>query len=187
MTPAAELRERVSEVRLGNTDGVLVRRRTDDDLDACEALAREVHRVDGYPPHLPGDDVRNFMLSPAIDAWVAEVGGRVAGHVALNERSTANVMALASRATGRPEEGLAVVARLAVAPACRRQGAGRALLATATDASLALGRWPVLDVVTQFAGAIALYERCGWRRAGEVTLDLDDVSLRELVFIGPSP
>ena len=145
-----------------------------------------MHRLDGYPPYLPGD-LRDFILSPAIDAWVAEVDGRVAGHVALHERSTDAVMALASVATGRPVDHIAVVARLAVAPDHRRQGIGRALLHTAAETARVRGRWPVLDVVTRFAGAIALYEGCGWRRAGEVTLRLGNEAFRELVFLGPPP
>jgi GNAT superfamily N-acetyltransferase len=165
---------------------VLVRHRRTGDADACEAVARAVHRLDGYPPYLP-DDLRTFILSPAIDAWVAEVDGTVAGHVALHQRSSDAVMALASAATGRPAEHLAVVARLAVAPDHRRQGIGRALLHAAAGGARGRALLPVLDVVARFGGAIALYEACGWRRAGEVTLRLGGKCFTELVFLGPPP
>jgi GNAT superfamily N-acetyltransferase len=165
---------------------VLVRPRTADDLDACEEVVLAVQRVDGYPPHLPGD-LRSFLFSPAIGAWVADVDGQVAGHVALLERSSPEVMELAGEVTGRPVDRMAVVARLAVAPEIRRRGAGRALLTTAADAAIERGLWPVLDVITRFAGAISLYESCGWRRAGNVTLRLGDRHFEELVFVGPSP
>ena len=165
---------------------MLVRRRTSDDIEACEAVFRAVHRLDGYPPCLPGDFL-SFIFSPAVEAWVADIDGRVVGQVALHESGSGPVMTLASEVTGQPVDRLAVVARLAVAPEFRRQGAGRALLRAATDAALEKGFWPVLEVVTRFAGAISLYESCGWRRAGELTVQFDDLRLDEVVFVGPRP
>ncbi len=36
--------------------------------------------------------------------------------------------------------------------------------------------------------AIGLYESCGWRRVGEVTLRLDgEPGLRRYVYVGPAP
>jgi hypothetical protein len=50
------------------------------------------------------------------------------------------------------------------------------------------GRQPILDVATHFDAAIALYESCGWDRAGEVTIELsDEPSLQCYVYIGPAP
>jgi RimJ/RimL family protein N-acetyltransferase len=52
-------------------------------------------------------------------------------------------------------------------------------------------RWPVLDVAAQFDAAIALYESCGWTRAGRVTFPFrDGGTMREadsLVYLGPEP
>ena len=166
---------------------MLLRPRTIEDLDGCEALARAVQRSDGYPPYIAGD-LRSFLAVPALGAWVAtDLDGRVVGHVALLRASSPPVMALASEATHLPIDRLGVVARLLVAAEVRRQGVGRRLLAVAADAARERDLWPVLDVVKQFAGAISLYERCGWECAGEVTVHFDEVTLEELVFIGPSP
>ena len=163
---------------------MLVRPRTDDDLDALERVAEAVQQLDGYPPYLPAG-LRSFVAEDAVAAWVVEVDGQVAGHVALHRRSSRPVMALATEATGRPPERLGVVARLLVRPDLRRRGLGRALLSTAAGAATERGLWPVLDVGVRFAGAIALYERCGWSRAGRVTVAFGDFTFEEFVYLAP--
>ncbi|HVM13803.1 MAG TPA: GNAT family N-acetyltransferase [Egibacteraceae bacterium] len=165
-----------------------LRLRTDDDLDGCELLAREVHELDGYPPRF-AHDLRSFVsASGALAAWVAACEGAIVGHVALQPTSSPEVMALAGEATGRVTDGLGVVARLLVAPAHRRNGLGRTVLGVAAKAAHDQGRWPVLDVATHFDAAILLYERSGWARAGLVEVRfVDDEPLAEFVYIGPAP
>jgi len=165
-----------------------VRTRTEADLNACVQLAVVVHRVDGYPPYLPGD-LRSFVASPGvIEAWVAERNGEIVGHVALHGRSSDAVMALAAGVTGRPPDRIGVVARLFVAPAAREDGVGGLLLGTAASAAVELGLWPILDVAAQFDAAISLYEKCGWRCAGRVTVHFGDAtSLDEVVYVAPDP
>ncbi|MGH2351012.1 MAG: GNAT family N-acetyltransferase [Chloroflexota bacterium] len=167
---------------------VELRARTDDDLDACELLARDVHHVDAYPPRF-ADDLRGFVSAPgALAAWVAAWDGAIVGHVALQPTSSPAVMALAGEATGRAPERLGVVARLLVAPAHRRKGLGRALLGVAAQAAHDRDRWPILDVATDFDAAIGLYERSGWVRAGRVDVRFRDAEpLAEYVYVGPGP
>jgi len=167
---------------------VELRARTNDDLDACELLACEVHDVDGYPPRF-ADDLRRFVsASGALAAWVAVSDGAIVGHVALQPTSSPAVMVLAGEATGRAPARLGVVARLLVAPAYRRKGLGGALLGLAAQAAHDRGRWPVLDVATHFHAAIGLYERAGWVRAGRVEVRFRDAEpLAEYVYIGPTP
>jgi GNAT superfamily N-acetyltransferase len=165
---------------------VNVRRRNEADLDRCVAVAQIVHQLDGYPPYLP-TDLRTFLVSSdACGAWVAEGNGEIVGHVALHRRSTPAAMAMASEAVQQPVECLGIVARLLVAPSARGHGVGQALLDEASRAAVDLGLWPVLDVVTHLQAATHLYERCGWTRAGEITVHLgDDYSVNEFVYIGP--
>lgn len=167
---------------------MIVRDRSDADLDACAALAGAVHESDGYPRYLPGD-LRSFIASrDAYQAWVAERDGRVVGHVALHPRSSGPAVAVAREALGQPPERLGFVARLLVSPDARGTGAGRALLEAATRAAISRGLSPVLDVDTTAAAAIALYERCGWVRAGQVTVRFSDgKELTEFVYVGPRP
>jgi GNAT superfamily N-acetyltransferase len=165
---------------------VIVRRRTDSDFDACIEMCRLVHQRDGYPVYLPAD-LPGFLFPPdAIDAWVAEEAGEIVGHVALHRRALAPMMALASQALGQPVDRLGVVARLFVAVGGRRHGTGRALLDVACAESWTRGLWPVLDVFTEFDGAIRLYESRGWTRAGVVTIALPDLPpFDEFVYLGP--
>lgn len=165
-----------------------VRARGEDDLDACERLAREVHAVDGYPPRLT-DDLRLFVSAPdALGAWVAESDRGIIGHVALELKSSPAVMALASQVSGRPPERLCVVTRLFVSPAERRTGVGGSLLGRAARTGLARGLRPILDVAAHFDTAIRLYERAGWTCAGQVTVTfIGEEPLDELVYLGPAP
>jgi GNAT superfamily N-acetyltransferase len=165
-----------------------VRARIDADLDQCVAVAQAVHQLDHYPLYLP-TDLRTFLDSPdAHGAWVAEVDDKVVGHVALHRRTTAAAMDLASETVRQPVDQLGIVARLLVAPSSRRQGGGQALLDVASRAAVGRGLWPVLDVVTSLPDAVRLYEKCGWTRAGEVTVDLGDaLTINEYVYIGSPP
>ncbi len=167
---------------------MIVRDRAEADLAACADLAAAVHESDGYPRYLPRD-LHSFIRSPsAYQAWVAERDGRVVGQVVLHPRAAGPVMELASEALGRPRDGLGVVSRLLVAPDARGERIGQALLEAATQAAFARDLWPVLDVDVDLTAAIALYERCGWVRAGQVSLLFSDgTGLCEWVYVGPPP
>jgi len=165
---------------------VIVRPRTNDDVDACVRMATIIHDLDGYPTRR-SLDLREFLVSPdALKAWVAERDGQVVGHVALHRHSTPEVLAMASHALSRPVEQLGVVARLLVSPDARRERIGRTLLNTASSEATSRGLWPILDVVTTFEAAVSLYESCGWVRAGRVAFRFDDGgSVEEFVYLGP--
>ncbi len=169
-------------------DFVLIRDRSARDGAALERIARETHRLDGYPKYLPGD-LRSFIVNAdAIGAWVAASDRDVLGHVALHRHSAQQVMDVALSATGLDEDGIAVVARLLVAPSARRRGIGQALLEKATLEAAQIGRRAVLDVVEDHSAAIALYERCEWQRVGRVEWMLPgDLLLQEFVYVGPKP
>lgn len=149
-------------------------------------LAAAVQDQDGYPGRRPRD-LRAFLRSSdAFSAWVAEYDGALAGHVALHRESMPVVMDTAARALDMDCSQLAVVARLIVGPSLRRSGVGRALLETAAADARRRGLHPILDVATHYDAAIALYESCGWRNAGEVTLVFADGSrLQSYVYLAP--
>jgi GNAT superfamily N-acetyltransferase len=133
------------------------------------------------------DDLWSFLSHPsALGIWVAELEGRIVGHVALHASSMPGVVALASESLGVPPERLGVVARLMVSPLARRMGIGQLLLEWATREALERELWPVLDVVTDHAAGIALYERAGWRKTGVVTSELSTgKSFDEIVYLSP--
>jgi GNAT superfamily N-acetyltransferase len=165
-----------------------IRRRLHDDLDACVELAETVHHLDGYPRFLPASLGDFLTPRDALGAWVAVVKAGVVGHVALHRRTSPQAEALAREATGRTATQIAFIARLFVSPQFRRGGIGRGLLEVAAQEAMARGQLPVLDVVTDHYSAIALYERCGWVRIGEVTARLADGNvLEEFVYTAPPP
>jgi GNAT superfamily N-acetyltransferase len=171
---------------MDTTGSVRVRRRSDDDVPALRRLAEAVLQRDGYPPRPPQDLARFIAAPDALAAFVAVSEGQVVGHVCVSPSGSPEVLDLARRASGVPVQRLAVVARLVVAPAHRRNGSARALLAEALAEATRLGRLPVLDVATHFAGAISLYDRSGWRRLGRVSVAMPGTEpLDEYVYVGP--
>ncbi|MFE7761679.1 GNAT family N-acetyltransferase [Streptomyces sp. NPDC057438] len=140
-----------------------VRCRVDGDLDGCAEVLAEVHDRDGYPvdwPERPGA----WLTPPSLlAAWVAQLDGRIAGHVGL-ARSGAGDAApgLWSERTGVGADRTAVVSRLFVAPSARGRGLGASLLARAGAEARRRGLHPVLDVAASDTAAAALYERLGW-------------------------
>jgi GNAT superfamily N-acetyltransferase len=150
---------------------VLIRRRNGSDAAACLALMRQTHEVDGYPRYWPDQPARFLAPEQERNAWVAETGGAVVGHIALHDADHHPVLPAAQRATGLPADRLAVVARLMVDPLVRGRGVGGELLAAAVGHARLEQRRAVLDVVQESA-AIAFYERAGWTRLEPVTLEL---------------
>jgi ribosomal protein S18 acetylase RimI-like enzyme len=167
---------------------VVIRARVDADIDQCVRIAAVVQQADGYPGRRPLD-LRAFLNSTdALSAWVAEYDGRIAGHVAVHRESLPVVMASASAYLDLEPNQLAVIARLIVDPTMRRLGLGRSLLEAGASAARRLGRYPVLDVATHYEAAIALYDSCGWRNAGEVTMVFGDgAELQSYVYVAPAP
>lgn len=166
---------------------VSVRRRVTADLDACECLAFDVWRIDGYPVY-GADDLREFIAVPdALDAWVAEVANEVIGHVALRPSASPGVLTVASEVAGRNGDRMSAISRLVVSPTVRRRGIGALLLATAVKGALDLDRWPILDVVAS-SPAVAFYDRLGWRRAGVAQVPIPNgTTIDEVVFLWPDP
>ena len=151
-------------------------------------MAAEVQANDGYPGKRPRD-LRAFLLADdALGAWVADLDGQVVGHVALHATSLPVVMDRARQALGAAsDDELAVVARLIVDPRKRRIGAGRALLEYAARAAQHRQRHAILDVVTRYEAANALYTATGWMNAGEVEMRFaNGTVLLSYVYVAPT-
>jgi ribosomal protein S18 acetylase RimI-like enzyme len=165
---------------------VKFRERTDADLDACVRIAQEVHDHDGYPLRVPKAwDV--FLAMPgAFNAWVADDDGAIVGHVALHPHTTKEAVGLACEKLLVGPDSLGVVARLFVAPDARHHGVARVLLDIAAADARHRELEPILDVALNLTDAIALYDRAGWQRIGEVEHEFPDGELLpELVYIAP--
>lgn len=167
-------------------DPVLVREKEQGDEAQCLELLLRVHRTDGYPLYLP-DDVPAFLTPDyEVAAWVAEIDGRIVGHVALHQASLDPTLAAAQRATGLPADRLAVVSRLFSCPELRRNGVGRTLLRYATAQARERGQRAVLDVGKMLEAPVALYESEAWRRVESLELHLGEgVKLDLWVYVSP--
>jgi ribosomal protein S18 acetylase RimI-like enzyme len=150
-------------------DDLLVRPRRADDLPILAAVLSAQQPHSGYPQRWPLPwPVEQFIeRRHELGAWVAEVGGRVVGHVAVTGVEPSDEATGWSRATGRPLDELACVAVLFVDHTLARRGVGSSLLTAAVDHIRGLDRVPVLDVVQESPEAVRLYERHGWQAVGE--------------------
>jgi [ribosomal protein S18]-alanine N-acetyltransferase len=142
---------------------VAVRWRERRDLPDVETVLAAV-AVEGYPPHRPPGHERFAPAHDELAAFVALDDDVVLGHVAVHRSTAPTLMAEAASILGVAPAGLGVVARLFVHPSHRRGGAATALLEAATNFCRTIPRTPILDVWEGLPGAIALYERTGWRR-----------------------
>lgn len=136
-----------------------IRRRRDTDMKACLDALFTVYEEDRYPARWPADPAGWLTPDGLLAAWVAVEGPDVLGHVALTR--TDDVLAAEA---GLPADELASVSRLFARASARRRRVAQALLDVVADA--AEGRRLVLEVEDGGRGAIALYERAGWRRTG---------------------
>ena len=114
----------------------------------CEAMAA-VH-AQAFPASWREDEFEDLLE-----------GKGIYGFLASDEASPVGVI-LCRVAAGEME-----VLTVGVAPAARRKGVARALLAAALPPALALGAAEVfLEVAIDNEGAIALYDSLGFRKAG---------------------
>jgi GNAT superfamily N-acetyltransferase len=158
-----------SENESGEGPTPSVRYRADHDLDDCVRVLAEVHEHDGYPVNWP--DHPGAWLTPdsLIASWVAELDGRVAGHIGLSRSGAGDVApGLWSARAGVGIDAIAVVNRLFVAPSARGHRIGASLMAQVVAEARGRGLHPVLDVVASDTAAAALYERLGWQLLGTV-------------------
>lgn len=123
-----------------------------------------VHEADGYPVNWPEQAGDWLEGDGPLGAWVAELDGRVVGHVGLARPGAGDVApGLWGERAGRGAECAAVVNRLFVAPDARGHGIGALLMRRVAREARARGRHPVLDVVSSDKSAATLYERLGWQ------------------------
>lgn len=146
---------------------VTIRERCDDDLPALAVVLAEQQATTRYPVRWPLPiPIEEFLVRPGEErAWVAELDGRVVGHVAVH--SPAGELRTHFVAGAGTEE-LAELAVLFVGSDVVGTGIGGRLHDTAVDWIVASGRQPVLDVVPVHDRAVEVYRHRGWTVIGEV-------------------
>lgn len=144
---------------------VRIRPRRPGDLPRLVELLGEQQPTSLYPLRwpLPFPPEEFIVRSSEEAAWVAEVDGDVAGHVAVT-RVTDELDPLFRRAC--PDRDLASVSALFTGLAVRGLGVGGRLLDTAVAAVRDSGRLPVLDVLPAHSTAVEVYRHLGWVEVG---------------------
>ncbi|MGY4918033.1 N-acetyltransferase family protein [Streptomyces sp. 900116325] len=165
----------------------VIRPRETSDLPKAAIVLSAVHESDGYP--VEGVEDPQAWLSPdgLLAAWVAELDGKVVGHVAINSPQPGEEVArLWKEKNGVDNSQIAVLARLFVASEARKGSVGKRLM----DAAEAYARTSklrlVLEVLTKDAAAIRLYERLGWQRIGEAIHTFGGKHVDAVCFVAPA-
>jgi len=151
---------------LAQKPSLVVRLRTEDDVDACVEMLKHVHALDGYPVE-GAAMARSWITSDAADlrAWVAELDGQIVGHAIVSRDQEGNAAADMWR-NKHPNDTAALLQRLFVSPSARKAGVGRRLIETAISYSVQNDLHLVLNVMVKDTAAIRLYERMGWSCIG---------------------
>jgi GNAT superfamily N-acetyltransferase len=148
---------------------VAVRLRRATDVPACVDALTEVYCKNNYPTRWPRDPAGWLTPPTLLIAWVAADSAAIQAHLALVTPVEDEQL---RRATARPSDEIAAVARLFVRPADRGQRLGERLLRTAMTFAAQRDLALVLDVVEDSQpAAIRLYERLGWQLIGRRPAD----------------
>lgn len=147
---------------------VLTRPRRDVDIPSLIGILTRQQAETQYPFHWPPDrEPERFLHRPSeLEAWVAELGGNVVGHVAIQSVADDELGQMWAAGHGVPITELRCISVLYADRRLPRRGIGSALLARATQRALAEGGAPVLDVVAGHLDAVSLYLSRGWHEVG---------------------
>ncbi|WPG99760.1 putative GNAT domain, acyl-CoA N-acyltransferase [Acrodontium crateriforme] len=158
-----------------------IRRRTDADLDACIQLLAAVNAKDGYP--VEGISGGKAFLGPG-PAWVAEMEGRIIGHVGIKQASMDDV-SVALWWKLHPGDRVAVLGRLMVHPGVRGAGIASKLIEAGTLWARDNQRRLVLFGLPHNTGALQLYQKLGWHHYGNTTHTFDGREWTALCYSSP--
>ncbi|GAB3663306.1 hypothetical protein GCM10027596_26280 [Nocardioides korecus] len=163
-----------------------VRPRRPVDLPVLEQLLGEQQAATEYPLRWPLPfPVERFLVRTGEQAaWVVEVDGEVAGHVAVSAPEPDDELCRAVLdLLGHGDFALVTV--LFVGSDHGGRGLGSLLLETATGWIRGQGLTPVLDVVPTHGRAVALYLARGWVEIGRLRLDWLSPDRPDLLVMTP--
>ncbi|MFI0737900.1 GNAT family N-acetyltransferase [Streptomyces sp. NPDC021100] len=144
----------------------IVRPFEDADLPGAAAALVEVHATDGYPVEGVDQPERWLRSADVLAAWVAEVNGKIVGHISVMRPNDEGAVSMWTEQNGASKEQVAVLARLFVLAEARGRSTGERLIRVATDYAHRQGLRLVGDVMTKDEAAIRLYKRLGFRIIG---------------------
>lgn len=169
------------------TPTATIRERSPADLPGASALLVSVYNTDRYPVEgVPNPT--EWLTSPSLlQSWVAELNGEIVGHVSVTRpMSVYSAAQMWKRTPEGVNDNVAAVVRLFVLGTIRGQSLGRKLMIAASDYAEHEGLRLVLDVLEKDHGAIAFYERLGWKRIGEAMYNAGDAGhWKEFCYVSP--
>ncbi len=165
----------------------VIRPRHDSDLDDLVDGLAQVAATDGYPDRWPDDPAGWLRPADALQAWVAQLGDAVVGHVVLRQGRAQGPVRLWCTTSGEHPASCAVLSRLFVVASARGHRVGRALVEVAAGYAAEHALRPLLDVAETNAAAVRLYRRLGWTHVGsyEETFHEGGPPVLLLCFAGP--
>lgn len=145
---------------------ISVRRRSPDDVAGLAEILAAQQQFSRYPFRWPLPfPIEQFIVRESEEmAWVAELDGRLTGHVSVG-RPRADLADAFDSVTGSAD--VATVSVLFVDRSAQGTGVGGRLLDTAVAWAREQGRLPVLDVFPSHGAALAVYRHRGWREVGQ--------------------
>ncbi|MFF8604673.1 GNAT family N-acetyltransferase [Streptomyces sp. NPDC015346] len=157
------------------------------DLSGAASALVEVHATDGYPVEGVADPEGWVRSANVLASWVADMSGKIVGHVSLMRPQGEDAVSLWVEQSGDDEEHVAVLARLFVLQEARKHAVGEKLMRAAMEYAQDRGIRLVLDVMTKDTAAIRLYERLGWFKIGEASHSYGEgQQIEAICFAAPS-
>ena len=137
---------------------VVTRRRRDADLPVLTDIIERQQSETHYPLRWPWPgELEHFVRRPSeLEAWVAELDGKVVGHVAVQSVADDDIGRMWAAAHEVPVSALRCISGLFADRRRAGRGVGSALLARATQRVLAEGGAPCLDVVADHVEPVQL-------------------------------
>jgi GNAT superfamily N-acetyltransferase len=167
---------------------IVIRPRRTGDLPGLAALLADQQPASRYPFRWPLPfPVEEFLVRPTEErAWVGEIDGALAGHVAVTRPNGEIADAFTS---AWPGTAVAEVSVLFTGTAFRGTGVGGRLLDTAVAEIRGSGRTPALDVLPTHSVAVGFYLHRGWVEIGRLRpawLPADEADVA-LMVLPPGP
>ncbi|NYE95302.1 GNAT superfamily N-acetyltransferase [Psychromicrobium silvestre] len=171
---------------------IIVRERQAADREGLLTALTACARATGYFADPEGELVAHAeesVFDERFDAaWVAELEGRIVGHVALMPLTLSediDCIPIWAEATGYPAEKHTLVKRLFVDPGAQRGGIAKALMAVAMERIEQRDQLGVLDTASIAEPAMTLYHRLGWREIARTKPHWTDDPFDMVLFVGP--
>lgn len=164
---------------------IVIRSRTNADLDQCAAILCRVYAASGYPVEGVADPEKKLCSGDFEQVYVAERDGKILGHAAICA-ATEDDLAIPMWKQAHPDEHVATLGKLFTDPDQQGGGVATQLVEKAIEWSREAKARLVLFVLIKDQPAIRLYQRLGWVEFGTATYHYGDGEhMESICFASP--